>query len=273
MAGHEEEGSLTGSFVRRDGAGGTLWVRRDLESAALAAFLDRESGWESRLDRRAGGRGPTGLLDFGAAGPVARLKRLRRGGIAGPLWRDRFPGSSRILANLAVPAEARRRGVPTPEPLALLAIPGPPGLWRGWLATEEIPGAYPLERRFGSTEEAAAVREAMRVVRAMHDAGVEHRDLNLGNLLLRPVAEGEAVVVLDLDDARLHPGPLRFGVRRRALRRLERSTAKRTGVRAYDAWYVAYADGDAALAERLAAGRWLDRMWISLHRLGWKEGR
>lgn len=272
MARREEEGRLSAAFARRDRGGATLWVRSDLAGAAVDAGLDRVEGWESRLDRAAGGRGPTGLLRIAAPGPVARLKRLRRGGLAGPIWRDRFPGVSRILANLEAPAEARRRGVPTPEPLALFAVPGPPGLWRGWLATEEIDGAVPIASRLGTPLEPEVVREAMRVVRAMHDAGVEHRDLNLGNLLLRPSSRGEGVVVLDLDDARLHPGPLGFRLRRRALRRLERSAAKRTGRPRYDAWYAAYAGGDAGLAAKLAAGRWLDRMGIALHRLTWKEG-
>lgn len=271
MAGREEEGSLSGDFERRERAGATLWARRDLLEAAVAAGLDGEPGWESRLDRSSGGRGPTGLVPLGSPGPVARLKRLRRGGIAGPFWRDRFPGTSRILSNLSVPLVARRRGVPTPEPLLLLTVPGPPGLWRGWLATEEIPDATPLESAFGTAREAAVVSEAMGVVRAMHDAGVEHRDLNLGNLLVRSVGGRNEVVVLDFDDARIHPGPLGFDARRRALRRLERSTAKRLSRDAYDAWYAAYASGDASLARRLAAGRVMDRMSIALHRLTWKD--
>lgn len=271
MARGEEEGRLIEAFERRERDGARFWARRDLLAAALAAGLDAASGWESRLDRPAGGRGPTGLLALGVAGPVARLKRLRRGGLAGPLWRDRFPGTGRIVSNLAVPLEARRRGVPTPEPLLLLAVPGPPGLWRGWLATEELADALPVERFLGTPEEGAVVRESMRVVRAMHDAGIEHRDLNLGNLLVRAHGGAPEVVVLDLDDARVRPGPLDFAARRRALRRLERSTSKRRGVASCDAWGEAYAGDDAELAGRLAAGRRADRMWIALHRLTWKD--
>ena len=238
--------------------------------AALAAGLAGADGWEPRLDRSSGGRGPTGLLELGTSAPRARLKRLRRGGLAGPIWRDRFLGRSRILSNLTGPLEARRRGIPTPEPLLLLAIPGPPGLWRGWLATEDLPDAVPLERWLGTPEEPAIVREAMRIVRRMHDAGIEHRDLNLGNLLVRPSSGGHDVVVLDLDDARIHAGALGFAARRRALRRLERSTAKRTGRPSFDGWYVAYAADDLELAARLASGRVIDRMWIAVHRLTWK---
>lgn len=239
----------------------------------LRAGLDRPEGWERRLDRVAGGRGPTGLLELVPGGPVARLKRLRRGGWLAPLWRDRFVGPERILANLFTPVEVERRGVPTPPPLALLALPGPPGFWRGWLATEEIRDAVPLERRLGTPESGGAVSEAMRVVRLMHDAGVDHRDLNLGNLMVRSRGAGETALVVDFDDARLQPGPLDFGARRRALLRLERSIEKRTGDSPGDAWKEAYAAGDVALARRLAAGRWLDRVTIALHRLGWRTGR
>ena len=272
MARREKAGRLSAAFLSRERGGAVLRVRRDLAPGALAAGLDREDGWESRLDRPTAGRGPTGLLEL-APGTIARLKRLRRGGLLAPLWRDRFPGSDRILANLEIPAEALRRGVPTPEPLALLAVPGPPGLWRGWLATAELPGAASLESRRGSAGEPAAVRAAMRVVRSMHDAGIEHRDLNVGNLVVRPGPDGDDVFILDLDGARLHDGPLDLPLRRRALRRLERSTVKTTGVGGFESWYLAYAAGDAALAARLASARWAVRMAIALHRLGWKDRR
>jgi hypothetical protein len=110
----------------------------------------------------------------------------------------------------------------------------------------------------------------------MHDAGVEHRDLNLGNLLLRRGGSGagEAFVV-DLDRARLWDRPVPLRLRIRALCRLERSTVKLFGERplgGFDLrreWYRAYAGGDVELAARLDRARRANRLTLSLHRLGW----
>jgi hypothetical protein len=80
--------------------------------------------------------------------------------------------------------------------------------------------------------------------------------------------------VIDLDRARLHASAVGLGPRRRSLRRLERSYAKRFGSRgalgAAD-WTVlrhVYARGDARLGERLVRWRQLDRLGIAAHRLG-----
>jgi hypothetical protein len=82
--------------------------------------------------------------------------------------------------------------------------------------------------------------------------------------------------VIDLDGARLHPGPLGFRACQRALRRLERSYVKAchpgpapADVR--EAFYREYTAGDTRLASRLGRGRSLGRVWIGLHRLGWRR--
>jgi aminoglycoside phosphotransferase (APT) family kinase protein len=152
-------------------------------------------------------------------------------------------------------------------------------LHRAWLATEFLPGAVDLaqRRRVGPVPSRRELAAAMHVVRKMHDAGVEHRDLNLGNLLVRAGGEMEPeAFVVDLDAARLHDRPLDFGLRLRALRRLERSHVKlslRAGTPRDDATRELYADlyaaGDARLAERLRRARPRTRLLIRLHTLGW----
>jgi tRNA A-37 threonylcarbamoyl transferase component Bud32 len=224
------------------------------------------------------GRGATARLEL-PSGRAARVKRLRRGGWTAPLWRDRFLGPRRALDNLRLSAEAGRRGVATPAPLALLIERRRPGLVRAWLAVDEIAGATDMRSRLASGRPPTEVEleTVLRLVREMHDRGVEHRDLNLGNLLIRGDGELEAFVV-DLDRGRLHGGALDFGLRQRALRRLERSYVKAChpgpasdGIRR--AFYVRYAAGDRELARRLERGRRLGRVWIGLHRLGWRIGR
>jgi 3-deoxy-D-manno-octulosonic acid kinase len=249
-------GAEPGGFrAHRDGKR-CLWVDPELAEAARAAGLDHEGGWRRRLEgeRSAVARGAVARLDLGR-GRRAVLKQLRRGGAVGRLWRDRFVGTRRLIDNLRVPMAAIERGVRTPRPLALLVVHGPPGLARGWLAQEEIAEAVDLATRFvsGVRPDAAELERAMGAVRRAHDAGLDHRDLNLGNLVLAP---GEALLI-DLDGARLENGPLPFPRRLHALQRLERSCWKTLGDRAgvgRDAhgWiYRGYAAGDAALARRL----------------------
>ncbi len=248
---------------------------RVLEEPLTQAGLDREEGWTDRLKAASDGpsRGKTARLRI--AGQVLRLKQLRRGGATGRLWCDRFPGRGRLLRNVSLPEEARRRGVATPRAVALLLIQGPPGLHRGWLALEELEGAQDLANRFNSDgpptiPELATV---MQVVKAMHDAGVEHRDLNLGNLLIRSSGIETEAFVIDLDGARTHSRTLGFRRRQRSLRRLERSYVKwvetaRQDPAVREAFYAEYAGDDPGLALRLSRGRAVGRLGVRLHRYG-----
>ena len=268
---------LPEGFVAETRGARMLVARADCVDELERAGLDEPEGWRRRLAAAAGpsGRGATAIVELSSAGP-AHLKRLRRGGFAGPLWGDRFLGTRRVLDNLRVPVELRRRGVPTPAPLALLIDGVGSTLVRAWLAVERIEGedlrACLVPGRPGGTETLA---RAMALVRRMHERGLEHRDLNLGNLLIRDGQVPEAFVI-DLDGARLHAGPLGFRERQRALRRLERSYVKacrpgRAPADVREAIYRDYAAGDERLAARLGRGRSAGRFWIGLHRLGWRR--
>jgi 3-deoxy-D-manno-octulosonic acid kinase len=275
-----DAGRLPAGFVRRELPGGFLLAAERVAAACATAGLDDPERWEALLtgDRGASpGRGTTATLTL-RPGTNALLKRMRRGGMAGPLWKDRYAGAGRLLDNLRLPLEVLRRGVPTPEPLALLALRGPGPLFRGWLAVEWLEGARDLASRYAAgeppTEEELAL--AMTLVRRMHDAGVEHRDLNLGNLMLRGDAAERRVWVIDLDRARLHPDALPFALRQQALRRLERSYGKLLGERAergaigLGPWYELYAGEDSRLLERLRQGSAGGRWRLALHRLTWR---
>ena len=209
-------------FHRRPTARGVLYAAADLEDRVVLQGLDRGDVWERLLGTGSTGSGRGASAILGGW----RLKRFRRGGLTAPLWRDRYPRASRLVAALAASAEAARRGVPTPEAVALLVERDRGPLVRGYLATEEIEGAEDLARR--AVRGAATrrdVEEAMRAVRRMHDRGVVHPDLNLGNLLM---TVGE-VYVVDLDRVTFSASPVSQRRRRRALRRIERSCAKLTG--------------------------------------------
>jgi 3-deoxy-D-manno-octulosonic acid kinase len=263
------------AIVSDDGARTLIADGRHAERI-LALGLQRPEAWPAPGgDAPAGaGRGATAVLPLGPRGSL-RLKQLRRGGCLGSLWGQRFAGPGRLLRNLTLPVEAALRGIDTPSPVALLVAVAGPGLYRGWLAVENVPDATDLlaALRSAAPPSSAELACAMRAVRRMHDRGLEHRDLNLGNVLLRRGGPPGALVI-DLDAARLRAGPLGFRARQRALRRLERSHVK-AGLdpsRADD-YYALYAGDDADLSARLQRGRRAGRAWIHLHGLAWPGTR
>jgi len=274
------EAELPEGFAEHRAGGATLiaatehlpaLVKQGLDRAVEGIFNLEPAGAEGR------GRGSTARIPLGD-GTRARIKQMRRGGVLGPLWRDRFRPGRRLLDNLRVPLAALARGVATARPVALWVVIGPPGLCRAWLATEEIEGACDLAHRIagGNAPTPVEVDAVVSLVRAMHDRGIDHRDLNLGNLLLADPGPGAPrAFVIDLDRARIRPGPLGPRARMRALRRLERSAVKLFGARPVEGFdlrsrlYEAYAANEprwVGLAERAQRA---NRLSIALHRLGW----
>ncbi|HJQ98104.1 MAG TPA: lipopolysaccharide kinase InaA family protein, partial [Candidatus Polarisedimenticolaceae bacterium] len=173
-------------FTGRKTARGLLYAAAGDEAEILRWGLDRREAWEVLLatgDAETG-RGASAILPR-SPGPAWRLKRMRRGGLTARLWRDRYPSAGRLVAMLAASAEARRRGIATPRAVALLVERDPFPLFSAFLATEEVPNAEDLARRArrGAMTE-HDVAEAKRAVVRMHDAGMDHPDLNLGNILV-----------------------------------------------------------------------------------------
>jgi hypothetical protein len=267
-------------IVVRPSARGALYVAGEMEDAVRAQGLDDWDAWRRALTSgsSSSGRGITAIVE-GPAGAKWRLKPMRRGGWLAPLWRDRYLSARRLVATLTASVAALARGVPTARPIALIVESGPGPLARGAMAFEEIRNAEDLARRIvrrGATR--SELERAIGAVRAMHDRGVGHPDLNLGNLLVRSRAgEPPEAFVIDFDRAALAAGPLPFASRQAALRRLERSCAKLTGEPgplgpgSENLWYDLYAGEDAELARRLAAGRWAGRVSLAVHRLGWRR--
>jgi hypothetical protein len=263
--------------LRTDGT--TLIVAADRREPIQAAGLAIPENWQRLLGRYGSGAGRGGTARLGLAdGTTAVLKQMRRGGAFAVLWRDRYAGTRRLLDNLRIPLEAVRRGVSTARPLAMLLVGGPPGFHRAWAAYEEIAQAPNLIEYLRSAEPPTTdeIDDVVGVVRKMHEEGIEHRDLNLGNLLLRRDDEaGSEAFVVDLDRGRLWDRPVPLRLRIRALCRLERSSVKLFGERPIDAfdlrrrWYEAYARDDLALAARLDRARRANHLKLGLHRLGW----
>jgi tRNA A-37 threonylcarbamoyl transferase component Bud32 len=242
-------------------------VREDLEPDLIAAGL----GDPGRLTRRVA-RGQVARVETPAGRVV--LRPYRRGGIVGGLS---LPHRSprRFADELRAALEARRRGLPVPEPLVVVARRSGPG-WHGWIVYREVPGAQDLRaalRAAGAGAEAAGLLgRALRLLRQAHDAGLEHPDLSLGNLLVEGEGSG-ALWIVDLDRAGFGPPRTPRG-RFDDVSRLDRSVEKLFGDglldrQERDRLMVGYAEGDPVLerffrsrlsahARRLARHR---RLW------------
>jgi 3-deoxy-D-manno-octulosonic acid kinase len=221
-------------------------VRRDVEGlAALVLEAIPEGTPGERLDGGRGGVWAVPLRDGGRA----VLRWYRRGGLLRWVTRDRYLGrSGRPLRELAVTEEARRRGVPAPEVLAVRVDRAGCGTYRAALLTREIPDVVTLAAFLGGAP-APSLRAAVldgvgRTLRQLHDRGIAHRDLNAANLLVRAGDVPPSVFVVDFDRARAG-APVAEAGRRRALRRLARSLAKLGGAAAgaAEAVAAAYAEG------------------------------
>jgi hypothetical protein len=125
---------------------------------------------------------------------------------------------------------ARACGVPVAEVPAVVVKRLVPPLYRYWVFSSELAGtldllAY-LRTRQPRAERIPAIAAAARAVRAMHDAGLFHADLNLKNILVRAGGpEQSQAFIIDFDKAVLAPH-MSVHRRFRNLRRLWKSAEK-----------------------------------------------
>jgi 3-deoxy-D-manno-octulosonic acid kinase len=172
------------------------------------------------------GRGRPLALELGGERIVA--KSMRRGGLAGRVLRERFLGASRArrLVDLHEHLQAARAPVPA---LAFVRIRrGPLGLVALDCGTREVEGALDgvayLRAAPAGRELRRALEAAGRAVAELHRCGVEHADLNVRNVLLRPGTTPEAFLI-DLEKSSRHDPMPRAAIVRN-LERLARSAAK-----------------------------------------------
>ncbi len=210
-----------------------LYLRADLAShaAALAVALDELGAASSTgtSNRGAGNRGGGFRLTL-LGGPELFVRRSRRGGAMRLVLDDLYFGlRPRPVSELVVTAEAARRGVPLAEPMGAAVRWVAPGLYRGFFITRAAAGMTLWE--FLRTDDDPSVRahvleRAREAIETMLREGLHHPDLNFHNLFVTPHGESFAVIILDLDKARLHDRPASGAARRRIAARLLRSAHK-----------------------------------------------
>jgi hypothetical protein len=154
----------------------------------------------------------------------------RRGGLMKLLLNDLYLGTrARPVHELAVALEARRRGIPVTEAIGAIVEWIAPMFYRSMFLMRALAGMTLWE--FLRTDDDAFVRahiieQVRHAVHTMHRQGVFHADLNLHNLFVAKSHENFVITILDLDKARLSPGPVPAKMRARNLARLRQSARK-----------------------------------------------
>lgn len=264
--GRVDQAAHTRALRERYGVPDALRLRVD--RAEVLAFLPQDevavrrvaANPGSLLPAGVGGRAPLSRV-AGGAGPLL-VRPYRKGGLLRHLRGQLFRGSWRPLSELVLHRRLEAAGVPVLQAVGCVVLRSLLG-WRGFLLTREVEGALDLQAWLygdaapGDTPPARVLRRAGRAVRRLHDAGVSHLDLHPKNLLLTP---GGEVLVIDLDRARIFPGPLPEGERLANLVRLARAIEKHRlkGMHAGRREALRFLEGYAG--SRAAAGQWLERV-------------
>jgi 3-deoxy-D-manno-octulosonic acid kinase len=180
------------------------------------------------------------------------LRHYRRGGLPARLIEDRFlwlgEDRSRSFREWRLLRRLHDAGLPVPRPVAARYVRRG-ARYSADLITARIADAEPLSARLAHGPLPPTVwRRLGRCVRAFHDAGVFHADLNAHNLLL----DGAGTPwLLDFDRGRLRaPGPWRQRNLDRFLRSLEKIRAQRPGLHAGAEDWAALLEGYGRARER-----------------------
>ena len=271
-------------------------LQRELVDLRLADPGVRDALFE-RAQLRGRGRTPTVHLPNQHS---LVLRRYRHGGLLGWLTATLLWGPSRALWELEVTVRAERADAPVPHVacVAVWQVAGP--LWSALIGTVEIEDGEDLlswlRRSRDRAKRLALAREVGRSIRRLHDTGIEHRDLQLRNILIRPEAGhapssgglagggaaggglgGARVVVIDLDGA-THHGLRGVPISRRAqnLGRLARSVIKlglwgsAVDRRERAAFLSGYLQRDRGMRRLLRGYVRLERAKLLLHRAGYR---
>ena len=162
------------------------------------------------------------------------VRQYHRGGLLRAINNSRYFSPRRAIDEIRVCREAAARGVPVAVPAGAIIERQPP-FWLCWLVTEEIEEAVDLGEYLrwlppAPTREILAEKRDIidtlgSAVRAMHDAGLYHADLQARNVLIRRSPAGVEVFFVDLDKSTI-AAPLTDSQRADNLRRLNRSILK-----------------------------------------------
>lgn len=203
-------------------------VFEDVVSAVRARGTLHEAAAAQPAGASFSGRGAAHLMQLGSE--LAVVRHYRRGGAVAGVLGDRYlrTGRPRPARELEASIRARLRGVATPEVLATVTYAA--AVWyRADIATRYVPATRDLATAVLSEARADAAarlrlwRAAGGLLGHVFDAGVEHADLNLRNVL---VSDDARAFLIDLDRAVVRDDPVTGAARAAMLERLHRSRRK-----------------------------------------------
>ncbi|HVN30100.1 MAG TPA: lipopolysaccharide kinase InaA family protein [Candidatus Binataceae bacterium] len=199
------------------------------EIAPIAPELLVEIDRTLRSGQKGAGNRESGFPITLEGAPPLFVRRSRRGGMMsflGDLYIGFFP---RMVQELNIISEARKRGVPAPDPMGAIVERAGFAMYRGAVITKAIPGMTMWEFVKIETDPRSmshVTRMARHAIDVMHEQGLMHDDLNLHNLYVSMAGDGFSVVLLDFDKAKLQSKPLSPSQRKRNFRRLKSSIRK-----------------------------------------------
>ncbi len=270
--------SMPAGYVRTRSPEGSWVARRECAAVVEKGEADFLLAGQGRRATRAGaGRGL--LARFQLAGENVVGKRAMHGGLLGRFLGTIYFGEGRGLSQIPIAERLRSSGIPTPAILAVGSRPALGAFTTQAIVTREIAGARNLHElaldAFG--ERRRRILEACAdLVRAMHDVGFLHADLNLANVVLGRGPEGERMHVVDLEKGRFVCG-VRVAARYRDLARLLRSYEKwvavrvRLSLREELIFLRRYCRSDRVLVRNLAGRLGRFRSRLRVRRLAWRH--
>jgi 3-deoxy-D-manno-octulosonic acid kinase len=214
---------MTNGGQRIATAGGAMLADPSVLGNATEEIL-REEYWRARgmLSVVSAGRGAAWFV--GPSDEPMVLRHYRRGGFIAKFSRDRYvwlgENSVRAFAEWRLLRQLVEQGLPVPVPVAA-GYQRSGCVYRCDLLTRRIPDSKTLSAELKDRELGEGTWGAVgAVVKRLHNAGVDHADLNAHNILLD---RHGAVSVIDFDRGRLREPGLWAA---RNLERLHRSLRK-----------------------------------------------
>ena len=179
-----------------------IWFDADIWADCPEEFFDPHY-WKQQhaIVGTASGRGETVFFQHQEQQFV--LRHYRRGGMVGKVSNDRYfylgASMSRCYREFQLLGLIQQQGLPAPRPVAIRLVRD--GLWyRADLITQRIEKAQDLSQLLARQRLPVSVWEQVgQVIRRFHDAGIEHIDLNIHNIMLD--AE-QRVWLIDFDKGR-----------------------------------------------------------------------
>lgn len=220
-----------------------IWFDQDIWKECPAEFFS-PSYWKQQhaVVGQAKGRGQAVFFQYQDQQYV--LRHYRRGGMVGNISQDRYfylgRHRSRCWQEFHLLSEIVKRGLPAPVPIAARMVRD--GLfYQADLITLRIPHARDLSQLLVKQRLSVDVwQQVGYVIREFHDAGVDHSDLNIHNIMLDK--DGQ-VWIIDLDKSHLRKKNGRWA--KANLERLYRSLEKEQ--QRMDHWYWLKSDWQALL--------------------------